>query len=69
MNPITLLTLFFGYLLVYAATANHGRFATDPWSGTIHDAYRDSVDGQAPSEAAYNAQRGNATPGGGPKVA
>lgn len=39
MNPVGLACLFFGYLLVYAAVANHGRFATAPWAGVIGDAY------------------------------
>jgi len=39
MNPITLLTLFFGYLLVYGSVANHGVFATNPWGGVLRDAY------------------------------
>jgi hypothetical protein len=33
--------LFAGYLLVYAATANHGAFATEPWAGVLADAYTD----------------------------
>jgi hypothetical protein len=32
--------LFFGYLLIYAAVANHGRFAAAPWQGVLHNAYR-----------------------------
>jgi hypothetical protein len=31
--------LYFGYLLIYAAVANHGRFATSPWAGVYGDAY------------------------------
>lgn len=33
------LLLFGGYMLVYAATANHGKFATEPWAGLVADAY------------------------------
>lgn len=28
-----------GYILAYAAIANHGRFATHPWAGVVADAY------------------------------
>jgi hypothetical protein len=38
-----LLFAFLGYLLVYAATANHGRFATHPWLGLVADAYTGDV--------------------------
>jgi len=40
VNPITLLALFFGYVLVYAGIANHGAFAQNPWGGVFIDAYR-----------------------------
>jgi hypothetical protein len=30
---------FIGYVLVYGAVANHGRFATAPWQGVFKDAY------------------------------
>lgn len=30
---------FIGYVLVYAATANHGKFALEPWNGVTGDAY------------------------------
>lgn len=42
MNFLAIGTLFVGYVLVYAATANHGRFATEPWAGLIGDAYASS---------------------------
>jgi len=28
-----------GYVLIYAAVANSGRFATQPWAGLLEDAY------------------------------
>lgn len=28
-----------GYTLVYAAVANHGQFATEPWAALFADAY------------------------------
>ena len=28
-----------GYTLVYAAVANRGKFATEPWAGLFMDAY------------------------------
>lgn len=31
--------LFIGYVLCYAATANHGRYATSPWDGLTSSAY------------------------------
>ena len=37
--PVVL--LFLGYLLVYAAAAHSGRFATAPWRGVFEDAYDD----------------------------
>lgn len=39
MNLLGIGLGFLGYVLVYAATANHGRFATSPWLGVIGDAY------------------------------
>lgn len=39
MNFLALILAFLGYTLVYAATANHGRFATAPWTGVLADAY------------------------------
>lgn len=39
MGFLSVTLLFTGYLLVYAGVANHGRFATQPWQGVIHDAY------------------------------
>jgi len=47
VNPITLVCLFFGYMLVYASTAAHGRFATNPWGGVLHDAYKGDDKGPA----------------------
>lgn len=31
--------MFIGYVLVYAAVAKGGRFATEPWLGVSEDAY------------------------------
>lgn len=31
--------IFVGYVLVYAAVANHGKFALSPWDGVTGDAY------------------------------
>lgn len=31
--------VFVGYVLVYAAVANHGKFALSPWDGLTGDAY------------------------------
>lgn len=36
------LLLFAGYVLVYAAVANRGVMATDPWLGLFTDAYTNS---------------------------
>jgi hypothetical protein len=30
-----------GYMLVYAAVAKQGRFASEPWAGLYADAYTD----------------------------
>lgn len=39
MKFLSMFLVFGGYLLVYAATANSGRFATEPWAGVLADAY------------------------------
>lgn len=39
MKFLSILLLLAGYLLVYAAVAKNGRFATEPWEGLFHDAY------------------------------
>ena len=39
MGFLAVALTFTGYLLVYAATANHGAFATSPWTGVLADAY------------------------------
>lgn len=39
MNLLGIGLGFLGYVLVYAAVANHGRFATSPWAGLVADAY------------------------------
>ena len=39
MGFLAVALTFVGYTLVYAATANHGRFATAPWAGVVGDAY------------------------------
>lgn len=39
MKAFAILLTFAGYTLVYAAVANRGRFATDPWAGLFADAY------------------------------
>ncbi len=31
--------MFAGYVLVYASTAEHGKFAKEPWAGLFGDAY------------------------------
>lgn len=40
-----------GYLLVYAAVANGGRFAAAPWAGLMEDAYTGSRGGGAAAAA------------------
>lgn len=40
MKPaLGIMLALLGYVLVYAATANHGAFATQPWAGITGDAY------------------------------
>lgn len=41
MGFLSVTLLFTGYILVYAATANHGRYAQNPWAGVFADAYTD----------------------------
>lgn len=47
MGFLSVTLTFVGYVLVYGATANRGRFATLPWLGVIADAY--DIDQQQPS--------------------
>ena len=49
--------LFVGYLLVYAATANGGRFATTPWEALRQDAY--AAGGSSPSSSSSPAGGGH----------
>lgn len=39
MKFLSALLIFAGYMLVYAATAAQGKFATEPWAGLFADAY------------------------------
>lgn len=39
MKFLSTLLLLGGYLLIYAAVAKSGRFATQPWEGLFQDAY------------------------------
>lgn len=39
MKFFSTLLWFGGYILVYAAVAKGGRFATEPWEGLFNDAY------------------------------
>ena len=39
MRALSGVFLLLGYVLVYAATAAGGVFATDPWAGLYADAY------------------------------
>lgn len=61
MRFVNTLLLFGGYVLVYAATANKGRFAADPWAGIFTDAYPMTV-GQA-IQGAAQPQGGGGTTG------
>jgi hypothetical protein len=58
--------LFVGYLLVYAATANHGAFATEPWAGILADAYTDTSSSSSSEEPAPAAP--SSRPRGVPRV-
>ena len=44
MKFLSTLLVLGGYVLVYAAVANHGKYATSPWLGVFRDAY--GVDAQ-----------------------
>jgi hypothetical protein len=39
VKALAIILIFGGYTLIYAATANRGRFATDPWTSLFADAY------------------------------
>lgn len=49
MRFLGTLVMFVGYTLIYAAVANRGKFATEPWLGLMGDAYLPSAPG--PSSA------------------
>ena len=44
MRFLSTLLMFGGYMLVYAAVAAGGKFATEPWAGLFADAYTESTD-------------------------
>lgn len=48
MKLLGILFVFAGYVLVYAATAAGGKFATDPWASLFADAYTDAGGQGAP---------------------
>lgn len=52
-----------GYLLVYAAMANGGRFATAPWRGLFEDAYQSAKDPSTAPSAAPQPWGGGAVSG------
>jgi hypothetical protein len=39
MKSLSIVLVFTGYTLIYAATARQGFFATDPWNALLFDAY------------------------------
>jgi hypothetical protein len=39
MKSLAMILTFAGYTLIYAAVANQGIFATEPWNGLFADAY------------------------------
>lgn len=39
MKALSMVLVFGGYMLIYAAVANQGKFATEPWAGLFADAY------------------------------
>lgn len=45
MKALSMILIFGGYMLVYAATAKQGKFATEPWAGLFADAYDTGPDG------------------------
>lgn len=65
MNLLGIGLGFVGYVLVYAAVANHGRFATSPWAGVIGDAYTgEHVDiGKGPQPVPLDDGTGSSSPG------
>lgn len=62
MKFLSTLLLFSGYLLIYAAVAKGGRFATEPWEGVFHDAYT----GEGASPSPGGGQGGGSSSGGHP---
>ena len=47
-----------GYVLVYAAVAGGGKFATDPWAGLFTDAYKKAPVGGIPTPPPTGRRRG-----------
>lgn len=39
MKVLSIVMILAGYTLIYAAIADHGKFATNPWAGLFMDAY------------------------------
>lgn len=54
MKPLPIVLIFSGYILVYAAVAAGGKFATEPWAGLFYDAYTEEQSStvQTPLQAA-----------------
>ncbi len=52
MKFVSTFLLFFGYMLVYAAVAASGKFATEPWASLFADAYTEAGDPKVKSRDA-----------------
>ena len=63
MSFVSSALMFIGYLLVYAAVADSGKYATQPWKGVLGDAYTDTGP-QTPGPSGPNIPQG---PGPGQK--
>lgn len=55
MRLLATLLILGGYTLVYAAVAKSGKFALEPWSGLLSDAYMAGVAGSTSGGASAGA--------------
>lgn len=59
MGVLSVPLTFVGYVLIYAASANHGKFATSPWTSLFQDAYGTP---DTPPAASHNVPGGGTAP-------
>lgn len=68
MKALSAILIFGGYMLIYAATANQGKFATEPWAGLFADAYEPFSGGLSTAVGNAGNEIGGAITGVGQRV-